>query len=249
MPSAGRIRSRTASISKGVGRRDWVLTVVGAGVVLVVLLATLVLPYLDESRRTAIEVPQPAPLVSVSLVELPPKQQGCSNEIGLLPGRQVAELRIGTYGKAGSPLLVTLLAPGYRERVSVPPTYVDNSLIDVPLRGPAKVLQGSVCVTNLGRTPVSLYASDDRTKSRSTTTVNGRLWPSNFDLAFYAANQRSLLDQAGTVMRRLRLFHAHVGLGLLWLIAVLFTIGVPLASVAAVASAMRARERGAEAGR
>ena len=44
-------------------------------------------------------------------------------------------------------------------------------------------------------------------------------------------------------MRRLRLFHAHVGLPLLWLLAVLFAIGVPLASIALVAGIPRSRSR------
>lgn len=239
MPSWIQGRMSSTSI-RARGRWDWALTVAGATVVLVVLLATLVIPHLDQGRRIATEVPQPAPLLSVSLVELLPNQQACADEIGLLPGQQVAEMRIGTFGKGASPLLVTLVAPGYRESISVSPTYVDNGLLDVPLSGPAKALEGSVCVTNHGHTPVALYASaEDRTKSRSSTTVSGRLWPSNFDLAFYTAHRQSLLDDAGTIMRRLRLFHAHVGLGLLWLLAVLFAIGVPLASVAAVAGAGR----------
>jgi len=242
MPSDIGIWSRMSAKSAWArGRWDRALTVVGATVVLVVLLATLVIPYLDQSRRIATEVPQPAPLFSVALVELLPNQQGCADEIGLLPGRQVAEMRIGTYGKRDSPLLMTFVAPGYRESVSVPPTYVNNGLLDVPFNGPAKVLEGSVCVANRGHDPVALYASADRTKSRSNTIVNGGPWPSNFDLAFYTAQRRSLLDQAGTIMRRLRLFHAHVGLGLLWLLAVLVAIGVPLAGVAAVAGRRRPR--------
>ncbi len=219
------------------------LIIAGAAIVLIVLLATLILPYLEQDRRIATEVPQPAPLFSVSLVEMLAGQQACADEIGLLPGRQVAEMRIGTYGKPAVPLVMTLLAPGYREAVPVAPRYVNNGLLEVPFDGPAKTLEGSVCVTNEGREPVALYASADRTRSRSTTIVAGRLWPSNFDLAFYAAKRQSLLDQAATIMRRLRLFHAHVGLGLLWLLAVLFVIGIPLASVAAVAGGAGRRPR------
>jgi hypothetical protein len=233
MPSRRRIGARSSELA---------LTLAGALLVLIVLTLALVVPYLDQHRRIAIEVPQPAPLFSVSVVELLPGQQACADQIGLLPGRAVAEMRVGTYGKAASPLLFTLLGPGYRETVPVAPTYVDNALLDVPFSGPAKVLDGSVCVTNRGRLPMALYASADRTKSRSTTMVNGRPWPANFDLAFYAPRSQSLLDRIGAIIERLRIFHAHVGLGLLWLLAVLFAIGVPLASVAAVS--IEARRRG-----
>jgi hypothetical protein len=244
MPSLSGIRSRiSATPDRAHDRRERLLTVAGAAIVLVVLSLTLVIPYLDQGRRVATEIPQPAPLLSVSLVEVLPNRSGCADEIGLLPGKQVAEMRIGTFGQPASPLLLTLLAPGYREAVSVPPTYINNALLDVPFTGPAKVLEGSVCVTNRGRFPVALYAAADRTKSRSTTTANGQLSSPNFDLAFYAAHQESLLGQASTIVRRLRLFHAHVGQGLLWLLAVLFAIGVPLGSVAAVARAGIRRPR------
>ncbi len=225
------------------GGSERTLVIAGAAVVLVVLLLALILPYLEQDRRIATEVPQPAPLLSVSLVEMLAGQQACADEIGLLPGRQVAEMRIGTYGKPAVSLLLTLMASGYRQTVSVPPSYVNNGLLDVPFSGPREVLEGSVCVTNEGKVPVALYASADRTKSRSTTIVAGGLWPSNFDLAFYAAKRQSLLDQAATIMPRLRLFHAHLGLGPLWLLAVLFVIGVPLGSVAAVALAAGGRAR------
>lgn len=238
MPSAGgRPKRWVLAAARALAGRASLLTALGAGAVLVVLLLALILPALQQSRRIATEVPQPPPLKSVALVEIPGGQQACANEIGLLPGRQVAEMRIGTYGRAPSPLLFVLTAPGYRETVSVPPSYVNNGLLDVAFDGPAKVLEGSVCVTNEGRTPVALYAAAERSKSRSTTTVDGRLWPANFDLAFYAAKPRSLLADFATIMRRLRLFHAHVGLGLLWALAILFAIGVPLAAVAALTSA------------
>jgi len=241
MPSPRTPAQRTAGRLRALAGRERVLTLAGGGIVLVVLLMTLVLPYLDQQRRIATEVSQPPPLKSVSLVEIPGAQQACMDELGLLPGRQVAELHIGTYGRAPSPLLFALSGPGYAETVPVPATYVDNGLLEVPFNGPPKVLEGSVCVTNRGHTPVALYAAAESSKSRSITTVEGRLWPSNFDLAFYAAKPRSLLADAGTIMRRLRLFHAHLGLGLLWLLAILFAIGVPLGAIAALTSADTAR--------
>jgi hypothetical protein len=237
MPSApSSPRSQPSSGRRAAWASQALLTALGGGVVLTVLLFVLILPALDSSRRIATEVPQPPPLQSVALVEVPAGQQACSDQIGLLPGRQVAEMRIGTYGKTPAPLRLALSAPGYRQTISVAPSYVDNGLLDVAFDGPATALEGTVCLTNLGRTPVALYAAAGHSESRSTTTVDGRLWPANFDLAFYAAKRQSLLDDAGTIMRRLRLFHAHVGLGLLWALALLFVIGVPVAAVATLSS-------------
>ncbi|HTA32100.1 MAG TPA: hypothetical protein VK721_01625 [Solirubrobacteraceae bacterium] len=242
MPSATRWRRvRRSSRLRSVWGSSALLTALGGGVVLVVLLLAWILPALDSSRRIATEVPQPPPLQSVSLVEIPGGQQACSDQIGLLPGAQVAQMRIGTYGKAPAPLLFALTGPDYRQTIPVAPSYVDNGLLEIAFKGSAQALEGSVCLTNLGRTPVALYAAAGRGESRSSTTVDGHLWPANFDLAFYAAKRQSLLDDAGTIMRRLRLFHAHVGLGLLWVLALLLVIGVPLAAVATLTSASRTR--------
>jgi hypothetical protein len=236
MPNgAARPRQRLASALRLAVRSERVLTLAGAAIVAIVLLATIVLPYLDEQRRVATEVPQPAPLFAVSLVELTRGQRACADQIGLLPGRQVAEMRVGTFGKPSSPLDVTLLGPGYREDLFVPATaYQDNTLLDVPFTGPRRVLEGSVCVANRGPTRVALYAAADRTQSRSATLVDGKLWPSNFDLAFFAARHESLLDRAQAILERMRIFHAHLGLGLLWILAILYVFGVAAASVAAL---------------
>jgi hypothetical protein len=244
MPDGDRtIAARARAVLRSLLGSELALTIAGAGVVLIVLLATIVLPYLDQKRRVVTEVPQPAPLFAVALVELTPGRQGCSDQIGLLPGRQVAEVRVGTFGKPAAPLLFSLSAPGYRETIPVPASYIDNSLVDIPFNGPPRALEGSVCVANQGRVKIALYASEDRTKSRSDTLVNGKPWPSNFDLTFYAAKQQSLLDRANAILERAQLFHAHLGVGLLWILAVLFALGVPLASVAAVALAAGQRDR------
>jgi hypothetical protein len=244
MPSGGGIRRPlSATWLRKLLRSDRALVLAGAAVVFIVLLVTLIVPYLDQRREVATEVPQPEPLFALALAEFLPNQQVCSNEIGLLPGNQVARMRIGTFGKPAVPLLFTLSAPGYRESVPVPATYVDNGPLAVAFDGPATPLDGEVCVADRGHVPVALYASSDRTKSRSLTTVDGNALAANFDLAFYTAQPQSLLDEAGSIVRRLRIFHAHVGLGLLWLLAVLFGIGVPLASAAAVAGAARRRPR------
>lgn len=249
MPDRARAKGPRAALTPGArGRSEAALTIVGGAVVLVVLLAALIVPYLTEHSRIATEVPQPAPLVAASLVEFLPGQSACANEIGLLPGAQVAQLHIGTFGKAAAPLRFTLSAPGYHESVAVPPTYVDNGLLEVPFTGPGRALQGEVCITNDGTGPVALYASSDRTKSRSLTTNAGHDVTANFELAFYKRQPQSLLEQTGSILRRLRLFHAHLGLPELWLLALLFVFGVPLASLAVLAAAARERPRGPRAG-
>jgi hypothetical protein len=224
------------AVLRSATRSERALTLFGAAVVAVVLCVTLVLPYLETQHRIATEVPQPYPLVETSLVELQPRQQGCADEIGLLPGLQVAQMRIGTFGKPPAPLELRLIAPGYREDVAVPAaSYHDNGLLEVPFRGPVRPLDGNVCVANHGHVRVALYAAAETAKSRSTTVVGGRLWPSNFDLAFYATRRENLIEAKGAILRRALLFHAHVGINVLRLLVLLLVVGVPLATVAAVA--------------
>jgi hypothetical protein len=244
MSDARAARTAAASALRSAARSERALTIAGAAVVAVVLLVTLMLPYAQEKHRIATEVPQPYPLYETSLVELRPRQQGCEDQIGLLPGLQVAQMRIGTFGKRPAPLEFSLLAQGYREAVPVPAnTYNDNGLLQVPFKGPPKPLEGSVCVANRGEVNVALYAAADITKSRSTTLVAGRPWPSNFDLAFYADRKESLIEAKGAILKRALLFHAHVGINLLRLLVLLFLLGLPLASLAAlIAPSARRRD-------
>ena len=221
------------------GLPDWLFVAAGGAIVLVVLALTLALPYLQEKHRIATAVPQPYPLFAVALVELHPGQRACSDEVDLLPGRQDAEIRVGTFGKPPQPLLMTLTGAGYATSVGEPASYVDNSLIDFAFNGPARPLIGSVCVTNRGTRKIALYASADRTKSRSTTTVGGRVSDANFDLAFYSPRPRSLLERMGDILRQVKLFHANVAVWLLWVLLALFVAGVPLAALAAVSLAAR----------
>ena len=220
--------------------RERVAALVGAVTVLVVLLLVLVLPFLTRERRIVAEVPQPAALFSVGLVEMLPGQQACMDQLGLLPGRQLAQLRVGTYGKPASPLAVSLKGSGYSTQSTVAPTYVDNATITVAFTGPSRVVQGVFCVKNAGRHPVALYGAADRTKSRSVTAVNNVPVPANFELTFYAADRDSLIARTREILDRVQLFHAHIVSWLVWPLALLLLLGVPLAAiVTALAPARR----------
>jgi hypothetical protein len=235
--SNARAKSFAAAVSalRSAARSERVLALAGAAVAAVALLFTVALPYVKTKQRVAVEVPQPYPLFETSLVELSPRQHGCADEIGLLPGLQVAEMRIGTYGKPTAPLALTLTGAGYREDVPVPAdAYHDNGLLGVTFKGPPRPLAGTVCLINRGHVRVAAYAAAEISKSRSTTLVDGKLWPSNFDLAFYGMRPESLAEAKGAILKRALLFHAHVGINLLRLLVVLFAFGVPLACLAAI---------------
>jgi hypothetical protein len=214
--------------------RERVAGLVGAVTVLVVLLLVLVLPFLTHNRQIVTEVPQPAPLFSVGLVEMLPRQQACMDELGLLPGRQVAQLRIGTFAKPPSRLIISLTGSGYQTQTTVPPTYVDNATITAPFTGPPHAVQGVFCVANVGRYPVALYGASDRTKSRSTTRVNGVAVPANFNLTFFAARKDNLIGRASEILQRVALFHAGLVSWLVWPLALLFLVGVPLVVIVTV---------------
>jgi hypothetical protein len=214
--------------------RERVAGLVGAVTVLVVLLFVLVLPFLTHNRQIVTEVPQPAPLFSVGLVEMLPRQQACMDQLGLLPGRQVAQLRVGTYGKPPSLLRITLSGSGYRALASVPPSYVDNGTVSAPFTGPSRVEQGVFCITNAGRYPVAVYGAADRTKSRSTTRVDGVDVPANMMLTFFAADRDSLIGRSPEILKRVGLFHPSLVKRLVWPLAVLFLLGVPLVAIVTV---------------
>ena len=72
MPSAAWWRrGQRSSRLRTVWRSSALLTALGGGAALIVLLFAVILPALDSSRRIATEVPQPPPLQGIHHLKLP----------------------------------------------------------------------------------------------------------------------------------------------------------------------------------
>jgi hypothetical protein len=122
----------------------------------------------------------------------------------------------------------------------------------VAIRPPQRSLVATACVRNLSRRPVSLAGVGDRSRSRSTITVNGaRLdGPSagytsgvGFVLTFYERRPTSILSRLPVSVQRMAVLRPGVVVpATLWPLLALFVLGMPALAVWAFARALRADE-------
>src|SRR3954452_14649880 len=103
------------------------------GVVLVVV-AALVASWLLRDREFTASVPQPRPTARTAVVHVAPGGRACLDGATILRRSRVTRVRVGTLGRPGAPLTVTVSAPGYRAVARVPAgSYRDNDVVSAPI--------------------------------------------------------------------------------------------------------------------
>ena len=214
-------------------------------VVLAVVTLVAFVPFLDRERAVPVSTPSsPSLFVTPALVEVPPGQRACLDDVALIPEADIARFRVGTYGFDGPPLLFTLSGPGYREQVRVPRGYPDSVDVVVPVQGPRQELMGKACIKNGGRRLIALYATTEgRTQSRVDVEVAGEPVAPDVALAFYEREPSTIVARTPEILEVMTAFRP-VGTWLTWPLLVLVLIGVPALGLWALHGAFRADGRG-----
>ncbi|MEA2466095.1 MAG: hypothetical protein QOJ57_221 [Thermoleophilaceae bacterium] len=172
--------------------------------------------------------------------------EACQSPIGL--GDEVERVRfnIGTFGKPGPPLSVTIRDPDSQRVLGsgdVPPGWVDNGTPqEVPIGSVPEGLRVSVCVRNDGPTKAYLYGNyyNGRTANgpitltptitTSSATVDGFEIAGDVSLAFVSSESRSLLTRLPSAFRHASVFRpSFVGSWTFWLLFALLVLAVPAA--------------------
>jgi hypothetical protein len=188
------------------------------------------LPYLTRDREYFATTPQPDPLFIVSTIPLAPGQRACMDRAVVDQYGDQARLFVGTFGRPAVPLELSLNGAGYRATSRVPATYADSVPFHVAVRPPARPLEVTICIRNAGKRRVALYASHDRTNSRSQVRVDGVKVGPDFDIVFTERRPVSIVDRLSVSLERAGAFRPFgVSPGTLWPLLILFVIGVPLA--------------------
>jgi hypothetical protein len=197
--------------------------------------------FVTEERELVAAVPSPRPLFEVSLVEVPPGAELCISDVTIPDDARQLRAQVGTFGRPGPELDVTLRAPGYSERLTVAAGYADSALIAAAMDPPAAARLGEVCVNHRGSAPIALVGStEDRTLSRPEGKVGGKVAAADTYLAFYARGSASTVDRAGAIVERMSAFRPGVvGPWLLWPLLALVVLGVPGGVLWAVLRAVR----------
>lgn len=197
-------------------------------------------PYLTDKRDYVAVTPQPDPLFEVALLPLRSGGVACMDDAVLDPHSEQARFRVGTYRGPPVPLELTLSGRSYTERVTVPADYRDSEVIRVAVDPPARETAVSICLRNVGDRRVAVYASADRTNSRSRVLVDGRPVVPDFSIAFYEREPASILDRLQTSVQRATVFRGPLTQELLWIVLVLFVAGTPLGVLLALTWSLRA---------
>jgi hypothetical protein len=199
------------------------------GGLLVLVLGALfaALPFLTHERDLLTTTPQPSPLVALSAVKVPGGAQACLDRAVMDERSDEIRFVVGTYKRRPPPLRLTIRGRGHRDSERIASRdYRDHQGLRVPVRAPASARLVTVCIRNGGRHEIALSASNDRTRSHSTTTVDGVPVAPNFVVQFAERRPESLLEHMPVIVRRMTIFRP-VPAWLLWPLAILFTIGLP----------------------
>lgn len=223
-------------------RRAALIAGAGAALLLVVL---LIVPFVTRERRFSGTFPQPEAVAEVSLVRLRGAERACLSSAVVDERSEIAQLRVGTFGRATQPLRLTIAGEGYRQDIAIPAgDWQENELMSIPLEAPPEPVETRICVENAGRRPIALYGTADRAKTRSVTKVDGAAVPANFAIRFAEAENASFAARAGDVFERIEVFRPGVvSAWMLWVVAVLTAVGVPVAVFFALVRGLRDDER------
>jgi hypothetical protein len=227
--------------------------VLGAALLCVLVLAgagAWFVPYLTSGRQFVAEVAGPPALFEVTEFAVPAHEEACMDSIALDPQSDLATFFFRPAKQTpqgGPPLQLVLSATGYRGVVDVPGGYHGGSATLPITPPPTRTLLGTACFVNRGATTVLLDGTTEpRSVSRSYTEISGKPVVGDIALSFLSDRSQSLLDHAGEVFKHAsNLTDRLVPVWLLWVLAVLVAIGVPVGMIAAFYVSLR--EDGASA--
>jgi hypothetical protein len=210
-------------------------------VVVLVLGALLVVrPFVSEQRPMPSEIPSPASLVETSSVPLDPGHPVCFGDVVAERHSEFVQFRVSAPNGPAPQLTVTLTGPGYAAKAVIPPGLQDTQTAQAPIPAPPADVPVRVCISNDGKTPIALFASTDRTRSRSASVIDGNTNFASVWFAFYEPRWRAISERVPLTIDRMTVFRpGYVTSWVLWIIAVLFLVGVPIGVVWALLRGLR----------
>jgi hypothetical protein len=224
--------------------------VVVAVVVIVAGLAAAAPGYLTRTRDYVAVTPQ-APTFKPNVpaaFSLPGNSTACMDLVALDGHSEQARLQALTPGSGAMPLELTVTGPRYRTQGRVGARSADGRTVAVAVRPPRRSLTATACVRNLSPRLVTLAGVGDRSRSRSTITINGTRAGATKDgytsgvgfvLTFYERRPASILSRLPVSVQRMTVLRPGVvAPASLWLLLALFVVGVPAITVWAFARAL-----------
>ena len=221
-------------------RRLAMLALIGYAAVLGAFGVFIGIPFLTEERDIPAEVPSPSALFFTSLDVVPGGGRLCMTDVTITKQTAHVRYQIGTYKKPGPPLELTIRGDSYSARVAERRGYKDNAIHAVAIPKPPRDQLVTVCIRNRGRSKIAFYAAADRAISRVNVFVDHERVVPTPSLSFHERAPVSLADRAGVTAARIATFRGFLGhTWMVWVLAILFAIGVPVLMGVALRGAAR----------
>jgi hypothetical protein len=201
-------------------------------------------PFATFEREVVQSTPGLGALDSRYTLALEPGDEACIDPVTLTPGSQVARFRVlAPKDRPAPPLEITARAGSYRSSGTAEgyPTGGDV-LVTAELDPPERELRGSVCARNAGETPVELVGAQDiRSLVPADLLFNGDpIEGKDLELTLLERERRSIAERPGELIEHAQALGADFApTWLLWVIAVLVLVGVPVVVVAGYFLAVR----------
>jgi hypothetical protein len=207
-------------------------------------------PHLRGGGPVVAGVPDPPGLFVAAEFTVPAHGQACLSAVTIDADSDLAQFSLWQAkprASGGPPVDLLLSAPGYHAIVHVPGGWPGGS-VTLPIKPPThKSRLGTACFRDVGSVPVALTGTTEtRTVSRSPMAIDGQGVYGDIALAFLDSRNRPLTDEIATTFDHAsNLTDGLVPPALVWLIAIVVVLGVPLGCVAAFYLALREDEQAA----
>jgi hypothetical protein len=197
-----------------------------------VLLSVAVLgggPFLLKHRTYAASVPQPPSLYTIELVKIRARDRACVANVVMDTHSERLLFQVATFGREGAPLTIDIAGGAYHDARRITGGYPDNSALLTDVKPPTRDVVARVCIANVGRRPVALFASTASEASAANTLVAGHSVSTNPVLVFLEARPTTLASRVPTILHRMTVFRPpFIAAWMLWILAVLVGLGVPI---------------------
>ena len=190
-------------------------------------------PWLTEQRIVAASTPSLDGISYRAEVKLPGRKTACIRPLPLDPNVREVQMLLDTRGNRAPAVDLTLTGPGGYRATGRFAGYAPSGASIVVARlsqAPRQTADGQLCLHNTGRRAIGLVGTSEPESVTLPVTYVGDKPPGEVDpaITFLSGKQRSLTQQAGTILDRAAEFTGAVPSWLLWPLALLFVFGLPL---------------------
>jgi hypothetical protein len=196
-------------------------------------------PWLTEQRIVAASTPSLDGITSRAEVKLPGGKSACIRPVPLDPSVREVQMLLDTRGNRAPAIDLTMTGPGGYRATGRFAGYAPSgaSLAVARLsQAPPHAADGQLCLHNTGRRAIGLVGTGEPESVTLPVTYVGDKPPGEVDpaITFLTGKRRSLAQQAGTILDRAALLTGAIPGWLMWPLALLFLLGLPIGAACAL---------------